>query len=142
MKSNRRKFIKQGCIGCMGLTAIGSLITACSTPLEILRLGISTKPNMLQVPTTKFTDAINMLIVRPKDYNDDILLIKTPNEYKAVLLVCTHEDFPLSANDKGIFCAAHGSKFNFDGEVIREPALKPLKKFKTEIKDSNINIYI
>lgn len=126
----------------MSLTAIGSLITACSTPVEILRLGISIKPNMLQVPTAKFTNAINMLIVRPKDYNDDILLIKTPNDYKAVLLVCTHEDFPLNANDKGIFCAAHGSKFNFDGEVIREPALKPLKKFKTEIKDNNINIYL
>jgi Rieske Fe-S protein len=53
---------------------------------------------------------------------------------------CTHQDNPLTATQTGFFCSAHGSTFDLKGNVTKEPALRPLKKYTTEIKESSILI--
>lgn len=138
---NRRHFIKSGCIACMGLTSIATLIEACSAPMQVVKSSSTNHPNMLSVPESKFTPLIKVVIVRDDKLDSDILLVKGKDGYKALFMSCTHEGLPLTATDTKIVCNAHGSQFDFDGKVLKEPALKPLEQFKTEIINSYINIY-
>ena len=81
-----------------------------------------------------------MVIVRNKNMEYDILLIKSGNTYTALQMKCTHQDNPLTVNSSGLFCASHGSVFDLNGNVTKEPALQPLKKYNTQINDSEIQI--
>ncbi len=139
--ANRRDFIKSGCIACMGLTGIATFLEACSSPLQVIKNSRSALPNVLSIPQSTFTAATRVIIVRDDKLDNDILLVKGKDNYKALSMYCTHEGEPLTATDTKIFCNAHGSQFDFDGNVIKEPALKPLKQFKTEIISNYINIY-
>ncbi|WP_316835957.1 Rieske (2Fe-2S) protein [Pedobacter nutrimenti] len=141
MKS-RRDFIKTGCIACMGLTGMASLLEACSAPLQVVKLTNPSGSNLLTVPLSKFTDPIKMVLVRSAAVDDDILLVKNGESYRALLMMCTHEGVALTATDSKIYCNAHGSQFDFAGNVTKEPALKPLKQFKTEVINNSINIYL
>jgi cytochrome b6-f complex iron-sulfur subunit len=53
---------------------------------------------------------------------------------------CTHQDNPLTVNSTGLYCTAHGSTFDLQGNVTKEPALHALKKYKTELNESSIVI--
>lgn len=140
---NRRDFIKQSCSVCFGLVGLGLLSTqavGCS-PLPIYKA--QGDRNNITVPLASFTEKNNMVIVRHFDMEFDILLVKQKDEtYNAMLMQCTHHPNPLTASSDGLFCAAHGSRYNLNGEVTQEPALTPLKKYKTEINNSSIIIYL
>lgn len=140
MKS-RRDFIKTGCIACMGLTGIASLLEACSTPLQVIRPQANAGSSLLSVPLDRFTDQVKMMLVRSPAMDYDILLVKNAENFRALLMMCTHEGIALTATDNRIYCNAHGSQFDFDGKVTKEPALKSLTQFKTEIINNSINIY-
>jgi Rieske Fe-S protein len=55
---------------------------------------------------------------------------------------CSHQNQPLSATKTGLFCASHGSAFDLEGNVTVEPATDPLRKFKTEVNNATIKIYL
>jgi Rieske Fe-S protein len=55
---------------------------------------------------------------------------------------CSHQDNSLTVTKTGLFCSSHGSTFDLEGNVTKEPALEPLKKFKTEINNSFAKIFI
>ena len=138
---NRRDFIKKGCIVCMGLTGVTTLLEACSAPLQVVKLG-NTPDNTLVVPADKFTEQTKMLVLRSDHLDNDILLVKNNASYNALLLMCTHEGYALTPTDSKIFCNAHGSQFDLEGHVIKEPALKPLTRYKTALVNNNITIYL
>jgi Rieske Fe-S protein len=82
-----------------------------------------------------------MVLVRNPKLEFDILLIRiNENSYNALLMKCTHQDNALTANKSGLYCSAHGSTFDLEGNVTKEPALTPLKKFKTEVSNSSVTI--
>ncbi len=138
---NRRTFIKQSCGLCLGAVGLGMLATqlAGCAPLPIYKS--DGDKNNITVPFTAFTEKSNMVIVRKPNQEFDILLIKRADGgYQAMLMKCTHQDNPLTVNQSGLFCSAHGSTFDLNGEVTKEPALQPLRKFKTEVNGSSIII--
>jgi len=99
--------------------------------------------NVLAVPFTAFTEGNNSVIVRNSSIPFDILLVKKSNGiYTALEMKCSHQDNPLTANKTGLFCSSHGSTFDLEGNVLKEPALKPIKKYKTEIESSFVHIIL
>lgn len=139
----RKQFIKTGCLLCVGATAGLSSLTllqGCATGKIVKQEPVN---NQLSVNTALFTTENPYLILRTKTLNFDILVHKkTETEYVALYMQCTHYDNPVFANKKEIFCPSHGSKFNFDGEVTKEPANIPLKKFPTQLTNNTLTISI
>ena len=138
----RRDFIKNTCAGCAGLIGAGALLSvlnSCS-PLPTLQ---SSQKEIISVPASSFIEGKDLLIVKNSNLEFNILLVKKKdNTYNALYMQCTHQTQPLSASKTGLFCPSHGSAFDLDGNVTVEPATRALKKFKTEIQDQNINIYL
>lgn len=95
----------------------------------------------MTVPLSSFTEKNKMVIVRSGELEFDILVVKSANAYHALQMKCSHQDNPLTANASGLFCSAHGSTFDLEGNVTKEPALKPLKKYKTEWNASSVLIH-
>lgn len=139
--STRRSFIKSGCAACV-LTASGiSFLESCSTPLPMIK-SAGTKPGQVEVDAGSFAGKGNMLVVRTKQLEYDILLVKSGEAYKALYLRCTHEGVGLTPAANKIFCSAHGSVFDLEGKVVKEPALRPLKTYPTEIVNNQIIIHL
>ncbi len=139
---NRRSFIKTGCAACLGVAGLAVFLESCSGVLPMIKLD-NTNEKILKVPLASFTSQKStMFIVRSTALENDILLEKNGESYKALYLKCTHEGYSLTPIATKIYCNAHGSEFNLNGEVVKEPALKPLKQFKTEINDNNIIIHL
>jgi cytochrome b6-f complex iron-sulfur subunit len=141
--TTRRGFIKSGCAACLMVASGASLLESCATPLPMLKVAASAKQDELQVdPASFLPEKGNMLVVRSKQLEDDILLIKNGDTYKALYLRCTHENFGLTATATKIHCSQHGSVFDLDGKVLKDPALRPLKTFKTELINNQIIIHL
>ncbi|HET6227196.1 MAG TPA: Rieske 2Fe-2S domain-containing protein [Bacteroidia bacterium] len=137
---NRREFIKHSCKLCLGGLALGWLTTqlaACSS-LPIVK-AVNDK-GMINVPVSSFTEKNNLVIVRNGELEYDILLVKFGNTYTALQMKCTHQDNPLVVNSTGLFCSVHGSGFDLNGNVTKEPALRPLKKYAIQLNESSILI--
>jgi cytochrome b6-f complex iron-sulfur subunit len=73
----------------------------------------------------------------------DILLVKKSEElFDAIYMRCSHRENPLTATATGLHCSAHGSSFDLNGQVMKEPATAPLQKFPTEFDKTTGTISI
>ncbi len=139
----RRDFIKTTCVTCAGVIGGGTLLSLLNSCATLPVLKTSSKESKLVVPESSFIENQNLLIIKNSNFDFDILLVKKKdNTYNALYMQCTHQDQPLSATKNGLFCSAHGSAFNLDGEVTIQPATKSLKKFKTEIENNNVLVHL
>jgi cytochrome b6-f complex iron-sulfur subunit len=138
----RREFLRSSCISCMGAAALGVTfpqLTSCSPALPTFKTAF--KGDVVSVPLSSFMPESNLLIVRDLQVEFDILLVrKSPDEYKAIYMKCSHRANPVTATSHGLYCPSHGSSFDLDGNATKEPATQPLEKFKTEIKDDKVFI--
>ena len=95
---------------------------------------------IVTVPLTLFVES-NLVIVRDMQVLYDILLVKKSEQnYLAIYMKCTHQENPVTATPTGLFCSAHGSRFDLEGNVTKEPAVDALKKFKIEQTENQILI--
>lgn len=62
------------------------------------------------------------------------------NEYKALLMRCTHQGTELQVFGDRIQCPAHGSEFNNKGEVQNGPADTPLRSFPVSANGETIKV--
>ena len=136
----RREFIKDTCTACLASSFLGvtlSQLTACSS-LPVYKTNLSQKT--VDVPLASFIES-NLVVVRDMQVQYDILLVKkSEQEYNAIYMKCSHRENPVSATKTGLYCSEHGSTFDLDGNVTKEPALHPLKKFKLTINENSITI--
>ena len=140
---NRRDFIKKSCTLCMSIAGLGVLSSQLSScaPLPIYKGEVSN--GMIAVPVSSFTEKSNIVIVRNAQMEFDIAIVKnSASDYTALEMKCTHQANPLTATKMGLFCSAHGSSFDLKGNVTKEPASSPLKKYKTEISNTSVFINI
>jgi Rieske Fe-S protein len=139
----RRHFIRNGCIACVGATGMGMLLHSCASTGSMAMIHADMPDDkILKIPVEKFGKDKNMLLLRNNKLRNDILLIKEKEGYRAMLMLCTHEGFALTVTPGSIYCSEHGSSFDMQGNVLKEPALKPLKQYKTAIQNTDIIIYL
>ena len=127
--STRRTFIKTGCLACMGIAVSSSFLASCGGALPVLKA--ESNNQLLTVALNEFAvQKSNIIVIRNPSLDNDILLVKHENgTYDALDLTCTHEGFNLTPTKDKIYCNQHGSIFDLEGNVLKEPALKPLKKY-------------
>lgn len=138
----RREFIGKTCGACAGLLALGfasTLMEGCSSPLPVASATIDNK--LIRVSLDAMLQS-NVMIVRNAKLASDILLVKKGEEYTALQMTCTHQIQPLTATATGLYCSSHGSTFDLDGNVTREPAVKSLKKYQLERNNNEIIIHL
>lgn len=127
-------------MGVMAGVSIITLMDACATG-KIIKTDVVN--NELKVNVSDFKPEQSFVLVRAASLNFDILLHKdSDTAYTALLMQCTHYDNPVFANNKEIFCPSHGSKFDFSGKVLKEPATQNLKQYKTSVSDAVVTIQI
>lgn len=56
-------------------------------------------------------------------------------EIIAFSLTCTHLGCMVEEDREGFACPCHGSRYNQDGQVLKGPALKPLRRLRVELRD-------
>lgn len=139
----RRSFIQSTCNVCLLMAAGFTLpkLIGCS-PAAMKVLQIDVVDNAVQLPLAPFAQS-NIQIVRPKGWLYEIAVTKNDdNTYQALLLQCTHQDNQLTQTGSGYQCSLHGSQFNKSGKVVKGPAAKPLKQYKTVLGDHQLTILL
>ena len=138
----RRNFLTTSCKICL-LGAAGASIVAlsgCGAAYPVFKTTVLDKK--ISIPLEIFTTN-NLQIVRPKGWYYDIAVQKTNSGYTALLLQCTHQENQLEINGKnGYSCSLHGSVFSKEGKVMKGPAEKDLKSYKTLVDDNKLIIML
>jgi len=138
---DRRKFVKQSCSVCLAAGSgmlIGSL-ASCGT-LPVYKTSVAN--NTVTVPVALFKKG-DFQLVQPKNLYYNIGLKKeSDGSYTALLLRCTHADNQLITAGNGFKCTLHGSAFDNEGHVTNGPAVRPLKRYPTQIISGHVVIYI
>jgi len=120
---------------------MGFLLQSCSTSLPVFTAQVNKK--IMTIPVSKFQELkTNLLLLRNNSLEYDILLVKNNDGYKALSMECTHQSASLTPTTTKIICSAHGSQFDLNGNVIKEPALTPLHQYKTVIQNQSITIFL
>lgn len=139
---NRRNFIHQSCVACVAAGAGISLLSLSSCSSTKVATAANEK-GVLRIEASQFTADTKSLLIRDKQLEYDVLLIKiTETSYRALYMQCTHENNPVTYNSKGIYCLSHGSEFDMEGTVTLGPASRNLKQFPTQFENNSITIKI
>lgn len=137
---HRRSFIKAGCSLCLGTSVLSTILTSCASPLNIYKTELTDKH--IQIPLSSFGEN-NYVIVRTVEISYDIFISRKPdNQYKAILMKCSHRDAPVTYATGGLVCNEHGSRFNFEGEALKAPATTSLQTLPIEVNQNHLKIKI
>lgn len=135
---NRRKFLVNTCLGCVGIAAgLGgvSLFESCATTSTI---SSSFSNGVLSIPQQLFT-ATQYQVFSNANLEFDVLVVKqTDGSFKSFSMKCPHKGYAIKADSNGIYCPEHGSEFNADGAVTKGPAQHGLTEYKTVVSNGNI----
>lgn len=137
---DRRNFIKSSCNFCVAATGVVALTTFLQSCETIHVFNGNVDNNSISVPLSELTEK-ESLIIKSKNTESDIALIKNKSgDWKALLMLCTHAENPLTFFGSGFRCNVHFSEFNLDGVPQSGPAQKPLKLLSTEMKKDSLLI--
>jgi cytochrome b6-f complex iron-sulfur subunit len=65
------------------------------------------------------------------------IIINREGEIIAYSLTCTHLGCTVEEDGEAFACPCHGSRYNTDGEVLRGPAQKPLRRLEVELLEEH-----
>jgi Rieske Fe-S protein len=70
-----------------------------------------------------------------------LAVLKMEGEISAVSLTCTHLGCTVSLSDGNFACPCHGSVFDINGDVLKGPAVKSLKKYAFNIENNDLVVF-
>lgn len=112
--------------------------TPTPTPSKVVEGVFIAKSSDLTMRQTKVFFLVDSFGI-PTSYS----LLRTSNGIFAFDTRCTHAGVPTSLSGEQLKCPAHGSVFNPEtGEVVRGPAVEPLKSYRTLEANGEIRIII
>ncbi len=143
----RKEFIKTCSIGCLGFSAFGLLVQGCAAS-KVVNIPISDEG--LLIPISEFelvkTDQKryrSYLIVQNEKLQYPICVYRlTENDYRALLMRCTHQGTELQVFGDKLQCPAHGSEFGNKGNVTNGPASENLRTFPVKITNDQLKILL
>jgi Rieske Fe-S protein len=68
------------------------------------------------------------------------LMRRDDDQPYALSLLCTHLGCLVTVNEEKISCPCHGSEFDLQGNVLKGPAERPLRRFLVEERDGVIEV--
>jgi cytochrome b6-f complex iron-sulfur subunit len=121
----RRDFLKlctSYLLGATSILAVGGLLRF---------LDYSTEPAVRRQfdlgPASKYTEGSRTLFA-----DVPALLIRSKAGFVALSLVCTHLGCTVDETPDGFACPCHGSRYDGQGEVLRGPAARALRRLRLE----------
>lgn len=136
----RKEFLVSTCKAGCGLLAGISLLGSLESCASVQVFKTQAEQGRIRVPLSEFA-AGNMRVVRAGNLDYDIMVVKKADgHYNALYMRCTHQDWQLTANAKGLNCSLHGSAFDLEGNVTAGPATEPLKKLHVEQTETHLII--
>lgn len=143
----RRNFIKNCCYTAAVVPAFGAVLQSC----EAIHYAVVGKEGKtLTVPKQEFIRS-----EKSKESFRKFVLIEMPElgfpicvyrlsgeDYKAMLMRCTHRACELTTGGGMYSCPCHGSEFSLSGKVLVGPAEEDLESYKVELEGENIRILL
>lgn len=139
--STRRDFLKHAMTGCALLATVGitGLVTGCKS-LPIVKTTVVDKTITLD---NALLQDNTVHIVRTKEIDYDLLLVReNAGGYHCLLMQCTHQDYALSFTGNALVCNQHGSQFDLQGNVKKDPALQPLRQYPVTVVNDKVVIQL
>lgn len=139
---DRKSFIKNSCITCIGVAFGGALLEGCVGTKYVA--GIMNDNGILL--DLKEFDRKNKtphpyIIIRHDDLKYPICVYRIDaDKYSALLMSCTHQCVELQVSGDQLTCPAHGSEFNKYGQVMQAPAAEPLRTFPVSVTSGQLFI--
>ncbi len=98
--------------------------------------------NTITLDATLLADG-NYHIIRAPQLDYDLLLVReNAGGFHCLLMQCTHQDYPLNFSGNMLVCNSHGSQFDLQGKVMKDPALKPLRKYPVKVEGEKVMIQL
>lgn len=133
----RRSFIQKGCVSLLGAST--SLLSACAAKTTALVVDVSANNELLVSPSA-FNHQQTVLLQHPSSKFPICLYKDSKGAYTASLMECTHQSCMTEVVGEQIICPCHGARYVLSGEVVKGPALKDLKTFKTRVENNTVYI--
>jgi Rieske Fe-S protein len=137
----RKEFIKTCGFACLGFSLVGTMLEGCSTGKMIT--GMMDTSGM-HVPLSAFGDGKNFrkyVIIQNEKLKYPVCVYRFgANDYKALLMQCTHQGAELQVFGDRLECPAHGSQFTNTGVVKNGPADTNLRSFPVTIQQDQLHI--
>jgi len=141
MKS-RREFLADTCKFCMVAVSAGSILTlfdGCGTEKAVTATRTD-NGHEVKIPLSSFDKAVRVVVNVPGSEKQILAVKKADGSYLALKLSCTHKGVALNTESRQLSCPAHGSTFDFDGNVTHGPATRPLKSFSAVVSGTDLLI--
>lgn len=122
----------------------GSVTFLFLTPISYAKKTAKEKVKKVALPISKIKalkEIGGFSIVEVKD--KALLLVRNKNDTVKVLdATCTHQGCAVEYNRKvgKVACPCHGSEFSLDGKVLKGPATKPLKLYRSRLSGDRVII--
>ncbi|MEI9921182.1 MAG: Rieske (2Fe-2S) protein [Bacteroidota bacterium] len=135
---NRKEFI----VKC-GLCAVGVpvILSGCAGTKYVT---VPIEGDSMIVPSNSFITEkgiLKYIVVQNDSLEYPICVYRfSENEYKALLMKCTHQGTELQVFGDRLQCPAHGSEFTNTGSVQNGPADRPLRTFGVSVTGYSLKI--
>jgi Rieske Fe-S protein len=142
---NRKEFIKACGLTCLNISLLTPILTGCS---GIKTVSLAIKNDSLYVPLSEFEKTsgkqekfFKYVIVENETLSYPICVYRLGKDnYTALLMKCTHLGNELTAHGTRLYCSAHGSEFDAEGQAVNGPATQSLHKFPVTIENQQLKI--
>lgn len=142
---NRREFVTQTCMACLGGGLLSTVLSSCSSTHYVAG---SLDSKGIYVLKTEFIEikkdqavTRQFIVVHHEKLDFPIYLYRlNDTTYSALLMKCTHQGSELQAAGDHLYCSSHGSEFDKKGNVSQGPAEKNLRSFPVSVIHDKIFI--
>lgn len=141
----RADFIKLASSGCLGLIMATIFLESCASARYF---GAEISGSHLVIPLDAFDPVQSgmrkggrSIIAQNPRLRYPILVHRDENnEYRALLMRCTHQGTELQLFGDRLDCPAHGSTFSNRGQVLEGPADQDLRRFPVSINGGVLKV--